>query len=86
MLIFFIQCPVLLYLFYLAQMGITTSVVATAPSAVKAKSVARDDQFLSLKMVGPLSMYHSLGLMVSLSTSQPVQSHVALVSFQYLLF
>lgn len=66
------QAPVLQYLYYLAQIGIAMS------------PLSNNSLFLSYHR-NPLPEYLSRGLMVSLSTDDPLQFHFTKVSVHALL-
>jgi len=57
---------VLKYLFYLARIGVTTSVISNMSATIRGSRI-------------PLMDYMSCGLLVSLSTQQPVFTHTTRV-------
>lgn len=62
-----LQAPVLKYLFYLARVGVTTSIISNMSGTRQGSKV-------------PLMDYLTCGLLVSLSTHQPVFTHMTTVS------
>ncbi len=69
MFVYFLQAPVLQYLYYLAQIGIAMS------------PLSNNSLFLSYHR-NPLPEYLSRGLVVSLSTDDPLQFHFTKVTSQ----
>ena len=70
--LYVMQAPVLKYLFYLARIGLTTSVISNMSATIRGSRI-------------PLMDYMSCGLLVSLSTQQPVFTHMTRVCVSILL-